>query len=121
MQVVEILSRIAICERASIDECYLDLTEEAHKRLAACGGQPPLPVNPDRVHICGQVSMLMHTVSRDKLALADGTTVLACFEKLHAQPQARPYLTQLVRITCQCLASHKQLYMQVPTNRELKP
>lgn len=53
-QVVEILSRMAICERASIDECYLDLTEEAHKRLAACGGQPPLPINPDRVHICGQ-------------------------------------------------------------------
>ncbi|DBA89011.1 TPA: hypothetical protein ACH3X2_000227 [Trebouxia sp. C0005] len=53
-QVVEILSRMAICERASIDECYLDLTEEAHKRLAASGGQPPLPINPDRVHICGQ-------------------------------------------------------------------
>ena len=85
MQVVEILSRIAICERASIDECYLDLTEEAHKRLAACGGQPPLPVNPDRVHICGQVSMLIHTVSCFyKLAPADGTTVFVCFEVLHA-------------------------------------
>ncbi len=49
---------MAICERASIDECYLDLTEEAHKRLAACGGQPLLPINPDRVHICGQVRLL---------------------------------------------------------------
>ena len=70
MQVVEILSRIAICERASIDECYLDLTEEAHKRLAACGGQPPLPVNSDRVHICGQVSMLIHTVPCDQFLQA---------------------------------------------------
>ena len=54
-QVVDILSRIGIVERASIDECYLDLTEESHTRLAACNGQPPLPVNPDRVHICSQV------------------------------------------------------------------
>lgn len=58
MQVVDILSRMSICERASIDECYLDLTEEAHKRLATCHGQPLLPVNPDRVHICGQVQFL---------------------------------------------------------------
>ncbi|KAL3149821.1 hypothetical protein ABBQ38_013642 [Trebouxia sp. C0009 RCD-2024] len=53
-QVVDILSRIGIVERASIDECYLDLTEESHSRLAACSGQPNLPVNADRVHICGQ-------------------------------------------------------------------
>lgn len=56
---VDILSRMSICERASIDECYLDLTEEAHKRLAACHGQPLLPVNPDRVHVCGQVHFLL--------------------------------------------------------------
>lgn len=52
---MDILSRIGIVERASIDECYLDLTQESHIRLAACNGQPPLPVNADRVHICGQV------------------------------------------------------------------
>lgn len=52
---VDILSRIGIVERASIDECYIDLTEESRARLAACNGQPPLPVNPDRVHVCGQV------------------------------------------------------------------
>ena len=57
---MDILSRIGVVERASIDECYLDLTEEAHTRLAACNGQPILPVNPDRVHICGQVTSLMH-------------------------------------------------------------
>lgn len=27
-------------------ECYLDLTAEAQRRLAACGGEPPLPINP---------------------------------------------------------------------------
>ena len=58
---VDILSRIAVCERASIDECYLDLTEEAHTRLAACSGQPTLPVNPDRVHVCGQVRLLSNS------------------------------------------------------------
>ena len=52
---MDILSRTGIVERASIDECYLDLTQESHIRLAACNGQPPLPVNADRVHICGQV------------------------------------------------------------------
>lgn len=61
VQVVDILSRMSICERASIDECYLDLTEEAHKRLAGCHGQPSFPVNPDRVHICGQVCFCQFT------------------------------------------------------------
>lgn len=40
-------------ERASIDECYLDLTEEAHRRLAANGGVPPVPPRPQQVHIYG--------------------------------------------------------------------
>lgn len=38
-------------ERASIDECYLDLTEEANKRLAASGGMPSLPVRSYQVHL----------------------------------------------------------------------
>ncbi|KAK9830086.1 hypothetical protein WJX72_009709 [[Myrmecia] bisecta] len=52
--VVDILSRLSVCERASVDECYLDVTEEAHKRLAACSGHPPLPVSPQQIHVCGQ-------------------------------------------------------------------
>jgi DNA polymerase eta len=40
-------------ERASIDECYLDLTEEANKRLAASGGMPDLPVRSHQVHLYG--------------------------------------------------------------------
>ena len=38
-------------ERASIDECYLDLTEEANKRLATSGGMPSLPVRSHQVHL----------------------------------------------------------------------
>ncbi len=38
-------------ERASIDECYLDLTEEANKRLTASGGMPSLPIRVHQVHL----------------------------------------------------------------------
>lgn len=55
-QVVDILSRKSICERASIDECYIDITAEAQRRLAASSGQPAMPVSPQQVHVCGQVS-----------------------------------------------------------------
>ena len=55
LQVVEILSRVSTCERASIDECYLDITAEALRRLEACAGTPALPANVHEVHVCGQV------------------------------------------------------------------
>jgi DNA polymerase eta len=53
--VLQVLSRLSIAERASIDECYLDIAEEAKKRMAACSGNPPLPVNVDEVHVSGEV------------------------------------------------------------------
>ncbi|KAK9915303.1 hypothetical protein WJX75_007291 [Coccomyxa subellipsoidea] len=53
-QVLEILARLSIAERASIDECYLDISEEAKKRLAASSAHPPLPINVDQVHVCGE-------------------------------------------------------------------
>ncbi|CAL8468278.1 g7818 [Coccomyxa elongata] len=53
-QVLGILARLSIAERASIDECYLDISEEAKKRMAACAGHPPLPVNLEQVHVCGE-------------------------------------------------------------------
>ncbi|BDA43773.1 DNA polymerase eta [Coccomyxa sp. Obi] len=53
-QVLGILARLSIAERASIDECYLDISEEAKKRMAACSGHPPLPVNLEQVHVCGE-------------------------------------------------------------------
>ena len=58
MQVLDILARLSIAERASIDECYLDITQEASKRLAACSGHPPLPINLEQVHVCGEVSLV---------------------------------------------------------------
>lgn len=44
-RVLDVLARLARTERASIDECYLDLTEEAQRRLEDCGGVAPLPCN----------------------------------------------------------------------------
>lgn len=55
IQVTDILARLSVCEKASIDECYLDITKEARRRLDACQGQLPLPPSPDQIHICGQV------------------------------------------------------------------
>lgn len=55
-QVVAILQRMGICERASIDECYLDITVEARKRLSNSLGQMPRPGDLSRVHVCGVVS-----------------------------------------------------------------
>lgn len=57
IQVLGILARLSIAERASIDECYLDISEEAKKRMAACSGHPPLPVNMEQVHVCGEVQL----------------------------------------------------------------
>ena len=56
VQVLDILARLSIAERASIDECYLDITQEASKRLSACSGHPPLPSHAEQVHVCGEVS-----------------------------------------------------------------
>ena len=58
-QVADVLARLAVTERASIDECHLDLTEEARRRVAACAGHPPLPVRQEQVHVSGQVSARM--------------------------------------------------------------
>lgn len=55
-QVLGILARLSTAERASIDECYLDISEEAKRRLAACSAHPPLPINLEQVHVCGEAS-----------------------------------------------------------------
>ena len=59
VQVLDILARLSIAERASIDECYLDITLEASKRLAACSGYPYLPILPEQVHVCGEVRLCL--------------------------------------------------------------
>lgn len=58
----DILARLAVTERASIDECYLDITHEARHRMAAAGGHPPVPVHLDQVHVSGQVAALHSTL-----------------------------------------------------------
>ena len=50
----DILARLAVCEKASIDECYLDITVEARKRMEA-QEQAQAPIHPHQVHVCGQV------------------------------------------------------------------
>ena len=60
MQVTDILARLAICEKASIDECYLDITAEARKR-AEDQQQLNSPVNAHQVHISGEVKIEQNT------------------------------------------------------------
>jgi hypothetical protein len=57
-QVVNVLSSKAVVERASIDEAYLDVTEEAGRSMAQLGQGGALPVPPDveRCHLAGHVS-----------------------------------------------------------------
>lgn len=57
-QVIGILSTLSICERASIDEAYIDVTDEANRRHAAGGGWPAAPFNTEGWHVCGVVSTL---------------------------------------------------------------
>ena len=76
---MDILARMGTCERASIDECYLDLTAESRKRLAAAAGTLQHPDSFDRVHVCtenGPVSFLVTFVC--SCARMDGLCCRAC-------------------------------------------
>lgn len=55
-QVTSILSTLCVCERASIDEAYLDVTDEAMRRLSRAGGKLPQQQDFDGWHVCGIVS-----------------------------------------------------------------
>lgn len=53
-QVADILARGGVCERASIDEAYIDVTEESQRRLRlAASGPLPEPPSFDRIHVSG--------------------------------------------------------------------
>jgi nucleotidyltransferase/DNA polymerase involved in DNA repair len=55
---MSILSRESICERASIDEAYLDITEASARRVAAAaaaGGLPDPGHDLSAWHLAGQV------------------------------------------------------------------
>ncbi|KAK9812531.1 hypothetical protein WJX73_006603 [Symbiochloris irregularis] len=79
-QVMDILGRLGTCERASIDECYLDLTVEARKRLSAAAGHPPRPTSFERVHVCteqGPVEDARDWWDRNDQSWGDGERLLA--------------------------------------------
>lgn len=86
-RVLQILSRKSICERASIDECYLDVTLEAHKRLEKSAGLPPYPVEPHQIHVYESNgedipadrwwNRPQHTWGTGELLLASGAAVVA--------------------------------------------
>lgn len=54
-KVLAIMARYGITERASIDEMYIDCTDEALRRLQATGGAPALPQKLDQIHIAAMV------------------------------------------------------------------
>lgn len=54
-KVLAIMARYGITERASIDEMYIDCTDEALRRLQANGGAPALPLQLDQIHIAAMV------------------------------------------------------------------
>ncbi|KAL6747481.1 hypothetical protein V8C86DRAFT_1320792 [Haematococcus lacustris] len=55
VRVADVLSRLSVCERASIDEVYLDVSEEAARRLAAVPPDqaPPAPPCWRGMHVVG--------------------------------------------------------------------
>lgn len=59
LQVMEVLAEGLICERASIDECYLDCTLAAEAQVAATGGLPAVPPADQlaRIHVTGEVAI----------------------------------------------------------------
>lgn len=57
-QVMDVLAEGGIiAERASIDECYLDVTDAAQRLLQGADGQPPLPPPEQlsQIHVIGAV------------------------------------------------------------------
>ena len=76
------LSRLSICERASIDECYLDISAEAGRRLAAAAGNPAPTPDAERIHVAGQASRAQLFLRQVQFWLARGARSCCdgCFE-----------------------------------------
>ena len=97
---METLSEGVVCERASIDECYLDCTELAHSLLRQHGGVPPLPTAEQMadIHVTGAAVSTAEWWRRpleewdpNEAALAAGATVVAA---------ARQRVEQQLGYTC---------------------
>lgn len=97
---MEILSEGVVCERASIDECYLDCTVLAHSLLQKHGGVPPVPPAEQMtyVHVTGAAVGTAEWWQRpvdewdpNEAALAAGATIVAA---------ARQRVEQQLGYTC---------------------
>ncbi|PRW58740.1 DNA polymerase eta isoform B [Chlorella sorokiniana] len=105
-KVLQILSRLGIAERASIDECYLDLTAEAQRRLEACGGVPPLPMHPDQVHVSGAADAASWW-QRPPHEWQPGERLLACAAA--AVAELRQAVREELGYTCSAGIAHTKL------------
>ncbi|GAB4815654.1 hypothetical protein N2152v2_002700 [Parachlorella kessleri] len=109
-RVLDILARKATCERASIDECYLDLTNEAQKLLVECCGAPPLPMNVEQVHVMGEGGALDADTWWQRPAGArweNGDVLLACGAAVIAE--LRDAVKQELGFTCSAGIAHTKL------------
>ncbi|KAK9862849.1 hypothetical protein WJX84_002605 [Apatococcus fuscideae] len=106
-KVVDILSRKSICERASIDECYIDITAEAQRRLTASSGQPAMPISPRQVHVCGQDSGAQGWWNRADQDWGPGERLLACGAAAVADLRAQ-VLAEL-GYTCSAGVAHNKI------------
>ncbi|KAK9866888.1 hypothetical protein WJX84_001766 [Apatococcus fuscideae] len=107
LKVVNILSRTSICERASIDECYIDITAEAQRRLAACAGQALLPVSPHQVHVCGQEDGAEGWWNRPAEDWGSGERLLACGAAAVADLRAAVFAE--LGYTCSAGVAHNKI------------
>ena len=97
-------------ERASIDECYLDLTEEAQRRVAAAGGVLPLPHRPQQVHIyssCGEDQPAEEWFHRPAHEWAAGERLLSAGAAIVADLRAA--VEEKLKYTCSAGIAHSRL------------
>ncbi|KAL4428594.1 hypothetical protein ABPG77_008906 [Micractinium sp. CCAP 211/92] len=108
-RVLDILARLAKTERASIDECYLDLTEEAQRRLEACGGVPPLPCNAEQVHVMADAGFVGAASwwQRPQHEWRPGERLLACAAA--AVADLREAVRRELGYTCSAGIAHTKL------------
>lgn len=109
--VLDILSRggHTICERASIDECYLDLTAEAQARLAEGNGVVPPAVRPEQVHVyAGEEEIGAQAFwTRPAHEWRPGERLLACGAALVSE--LRDAVEESLGYTCSAGISHTRL------------
>ncbi|CAM6037849.1 unnamed protein product [Sphagnum compactum] len=118
-EVVAILSRMGTCERASVDEVYLDITEAAAARLLE---DPPLSQSlseeAQRTHVLGLVEdgeermtagewLCQRNASRDDQLLACGALIVA---------ELRAAVLQETQFTCSAGIAHNKMLAKLTSS-----